>query len=71
MKNIDRKTAPKTRPVEKIDFLPVNKHKLTNGIPVYMLKAADQGVVKIDVIFEAGHWNCKNPFLRMNNNNIL
>ncbi len=63
MNNIDRKTAPKTRSVEKINFLPVSEHKLTNGIPVYLLNAGEQDVVKIDVIFEAGHWNCKNPLL--------
>jgi zinc protease len=63
MDTINRKIAPKARPVEKIDFLPVSEHKLQNGIPVYLLNAGDQDVVKIDVIFEAGHWNCLNPLL--------
>ncbi|NJO91833.1 MAG: insulinase family protein [Chloroflexia bacterium] len=63
MKSIDRKTAPQAQSVEKIDFLSVSEHKLSNGIPVYLLKAGEQDVVKIDVIFEAGHWNCKNPLL--------
>lgn len=71
MVNIDRKKAPKALPVDKIEFLEVEEHALDNGIPVYLINAGEQEVVKIELIFEAGHWNNENSLLADFTNRML
>lgn len=53
---LNRTKAPAIRPIEHIDMLKAEKRMLSNGIPVYIVNAGTQDVVKIDFIFEAGTW---------------
>ncbi|MDF1550252.1 MAG: pitrilysin family protein [Bacteroidales bacterium] len=71
MINLDRKTAPGSLPIEAIQFLVVKKEVLQNGIPVYQINAGTQNIIKLELIFEAGHWNCKNPLLADFTNRML
>lgn len=71
MINPDRKTAPGSLPIEAIQFLDVKKETLQNGIPVYQIDAGVQNIIKLELIFEAGHWNCKNPLLADFTNRML
>jgi zinc protease len=71
MKDIDRKVVPEAQQVKAIEFLKVEKEQLENGIPVYLINAGEQDVVKVDLIFEAGHWNCMNPLLADFTNRML
>lgn len=53
---INRKLAPKTQTVKKIELPPVNKFKLSNGIPVFYVHVGKEDVVKIQLVFNAGIW---------------
>ena len=53
---MNRTQAPKIKTVDAIDLLPVEQIKLDNGIPVYIINAGEQEIVKIDFVFEAGKW---------------
>jgi len=68
---LDRRITPQVLPVNDIYFLELEKRTLKNGIPVHLINAGSQEVVKIDLIFEAGHWNCNNPLLADFTNRML
>ena len=69
--NLNRRVAPQAMPVNDIDLLEIKRRNLRNGIPVHLINAGNQDVVKIDLIFEAGHWNCNNPLLADFTNRML
>lgn len=49
-----RKINPRSKLVETVSLIEPEKYVLDNGIPVYLINAGTQEVVKIDLIFEAG-----------------
>lgn len=53
---MNRTTAPQIKTVSSIDVLPAEKIMLDNGIPLHIINAGDQEIVKIDFVFEAGKW---------------
>lgn len=53
---INRTEAPQIVTVSNINLLPVEQIKLDNGIPLYVINAGEQEIVKIDFVFEAGKW---------------
>jgi zinc protease len=53
---MNRTIAPQIKTVNSIDLLAVEQIKLDNGIPVYVVNAGEQEIVKIDFVFEAGKW---------------
>jgi zinc protease len=57
---MDRKTAPPSKTIDSISFPKIETYKLSNGIPVYLLDAGSQEIIKIDLIIEAGQWFSKN-----------
>jgi zinc protease len=56
MTRLNRSQTPDIKEISKIDFILPEKWKLTNGIPLWGLKAGSQELVKIDFIFDAGSW---------------
>lgn len=56
MSQLNRKSAPIINPISTIPFILPEKWNLSNGIPVWSLKAGSQELVKIDFIFDAGSW---------------
>jgi zinc protease len=53
---LNRTIQPIVNPIEHIDIIQAEKRLLSNGIPVYLVNAGSQDVVKVDFIFEAGTW---------------
>ena len=53
---INRSSSPKIQAVKKIDFPPILKTKLSNGIPIYSINTGSQDVIKIQLVFKAGIW---------------
>lgn len=68
---INRVTAPALHPIGKPDLIQPVKLQLTNGIPVYSLKAGKQEVCKIDFVFNAGVWYQQKPLLAALTNAML
>lgn len=56
MKNLNRKIQPKYEEINKID-IPLSKSiKLDNDIPVVVINAGTQDIIKLDLLFYAGDW---------------
>jgi len=53
---LDRKKAPEFHAIEKITLAQARTSKLDNGIPVSVINAGTQELVKIEFIFSAGVW---------------
>ncbi|NVO04054.1 MAG: insulinase family protein, partial [Bacteroidetes bacterium] len=54
MQILDRKTAPEIFPINEINFIEPQKSTLSNGIPLFIVNAGSQDVVKIQFLFNAG-----------------
>jgi len=52
----DRKNAPKFNEIKDIKILEAELKTLDNNIPVHVINAGTQDIVKLDLIFEAGIW---------------
>ncbi|WP_233207813.1 pitrilysin family protein [Siphonobacter sp. BAB-5405] len=57
MMTLNRTQAPDFQLTDIVSFVPVVIHTLDNGIPVYVVTAGQQPVVRIEWIFEAGGWD--------------
>ncbi len=53
---INRKKTPDINKIDKINFINPVKYNLDNNIPVYVINAGKQDLVKIELIFKAGLW---------------
>lgn len=51
---LDRTVAPPSQTIEQVSIPKAEKVLLDNQIPVYMVKAGEQPVVRLELIFEAG-----------------
>jgi predicted Zn-dependent peptidase len=51
---LDRTIAPPSQTIEQVSIPKAEKVLLDNQIPVYMVKAGEQPVVRLELIFEAG-----------------
>ena len=77
MTNLDRKTIPAFKQIEKLEILRAEKKILSNGIPVYFVNAGTEDVVKIELIFNAGTFravtenNAFSPLLASATNHLI
>jgi predicted Zn-dependent peptidase len=53
---LNRETAPAYREIDQIVIQKAESRKLENGIPVHLIKAGTEPVIRIEFIFQAGHW---------------
>ena len=60
---LNRATAPAFRAIERIDVPVAERTQLDNGVPVYLVNAGTQEVVRIEVVFEAGNWYQNAPMI--------
>lgn len=51
---LDRTIAPPSQTIEQVSIPQAEKVVLDNQVPVYMVKAGEQPVVRLELIFEAG-----------------
>ena len=68
---IDFKIRPEYKTIEKIDFLPVEFSQLENGVPVSIIKAGSQDVIKIDIEYPAGAVQAPIPLIASTTANLL
>ena len=54
---IDRKKAPKFNEINNFNTFQAEERKLDNNIPVHIINAGTQDIVKLDLVFEAGIWH--------------
>ncbi len=52
----DRTKEPSLKVIEQIKIIEAEERKLSNGIPIYLINAGTQDVIKIEFLFKAGSW---------------
>ena len=52
----NRQKSPPIKPVKKIDYVRAETKVLSNGIPLYLINAGTQDIVRIELLFKAGNW---------------
>jgi len=68
---LDRLTAPSFKEIDNVEFIKTQKQILKNNIPVYILNAGDQELVRIEFIFKNVDWDISNPLLASAANAML
>ncbi len=71
MEKLCRRTAPKFKTIDKLEILKSEKHVLSNGIPVHVIKGGSQDLVKAEFIFDAGFWHQTSPLVASLTNAML
>jgi zinc protease len=69
--SIDRTLAPAFQPVTRVHLLQAEKKELRNGLPVYLLDAGTQEVLKIEFLFNAGIRHQEQTLTAMSVNDML
>lgn len=68
---LNRNTPPEFKQVTSVHLQKATDHKLGNGMPVYLLNAGTQEVMKIEFIFNAGMRNREYPLVASSVNDML
>ena len=68
---IDRKKAPKFNEIKNVKILEAEVKSLDNNIPVHIINAGTQDIVKLDLIFEAGIWYQNKMITASTTNSLL
>ncbi|MCL2327170.1 MAG: insulinase family protein [Bacteroidetes bacterium] len=71
MTHLQRTQAPQFTALERLAPIPYNIHTLSNGVPVYAIRAGEQQVLKIDFIFDSGEYWQKQPLAASATLNLL
>jgi len=69
--SLNRKIQPEFSVVEKLNMIQASEKRLDNNLPVYLIDASEQEVIKIDFIFDAGIWQQKEPLIASSANSLL
>ena len=51
---LDRSVAPPSQPIRHVDLAEATTHRLSNGVPVHIIRAGKQPVVGIEIVFRQG-----------------
>lgn len=62
---------PEIKEIEHIDLIKHDKIELKNGLPLYVINAGKQALIKVDVLFDAGSSQDSNPILPAATNALL
>lgn len=68
---LNRTVAPAFNQVSDINFIQPISKPLANGLPVYILNAGEQELVRIEFIFENGNWNEQKPLQAVAVNGLI
>ncbi len=68
---LNRTVAPAFNQVSDINFIQPISKQLANGLPVYILNAGEQELVRIEFIFENGNWSTQKPLQAVAVNGLI
>lgn len=68
---LDRKKSPSFKTIESIDIIKASEEKLKNDVPLYIVNAGEQDLIKIEFIFPAGKWHESFPMVASTTNSML
>ncbi|GAB3555816.1 M16 family metallopeptidase [Spirosoma fluminis] len=58
---LDRTQSPTFQAIQEVRLPAVQTHQLTNGIPLHLIAVAQQPVLRLECVFEAGTWHEQKP----------
>jgi zinc protease len=68
---LNRTIAPAFKQIENIEFIKPKKHQLTNGIPVFVINAGEQSLVRLEFIFQNTSWQLDKPIMPSITNSMI
>ncbi|MFN0254545.1 M16 family metallopeptidase [Pedobacter ureilyticus] len=68
---LNRTVAPAFKQVNDINFIKPTAKQLKNGLPVYVVNAGDQELVRIEFIFENVNWDAQKPLQAIAVNGLI
>lgn len=68
---LNRTIAPAFKQIENIEFIKPKKHKLKNGIPVFVINAGEQSLVRLEFIFQNTSWQLDKPIMPSITNSMI
>ena len=68
---LDRMTPPAIRPMEGFAIARPERRKMKNGMPLNIIRAGSQEVVRLDVLIGAGQWHQTQSLQAMFTNRML
>lgn len=57
MMSLDRTKAPDFQLTDRISLVQAAPYRLDNGVPLYLIRAGEQPVVRVEWVFETGGWD--------------
>lgn len=67
----DRKKSPSFKTIDSIEIIKAREEKLKNDVPLYIVNAGEQDLIKIEFIFPAGKWQESFPLVASTTNSML
>jgi len=71
MQTINRLKEPDFKSIEKIEYVRAEKTSLSNGIPLYLINAGTEDILRIELLFNAGSWFETAPLIASSTNAML
>ena len=68
---MDRTIQPEIQALKKFHILPPVRTTLPNGIPLAIVNAGEQEVVRIDILFAGGRWQQSQKLQALFTNRML
>lgn len=68
---LNRTLQPEIRPIEPISIPAPDKQIMPNGIPLFLIQAGEEEVVRLDILIHGGQWNQSLPLQAMFTNRML
>jgi zinc protease len=68
---LNRTIAPAFKQIENIEFIKPQKHELKNGIPVFVINAGEQSLVRLEIIFQNTSWQLDKPIMPSITNSMI
>ncbi|WP_461790133.1 M16 family metallopeptidase [Pedobacter sp.] len=68
---LNRTVAPDFKQVADINFIPPVKKQLANGLPVFIVNAGEQELVRIEFIFNNVNWDVQKPLQAIAVNGLI
>jgi len=68
---LNRILQPEIRPIEPIFISVPEKYIMSNGIPLFLIQAGEEEVVRLDILIHGGQWEQSQPLQAMFTNRML
>lgn len=69
--NLDRTTPPPIRSMDEFHMIRPERKRMKNGIPLQIIQAGSQDVVRLDILIGGGQWHQEQPLQALFTNRML